>query len=58
LFIALLTKEDTDPKIRQDANLNTLLGLAAKILLIEVNSLKLFKPYYYKEAIVDPYNNK
>jgi len=56
--MSLLAKEDTDPKIRQDANLNTLLGLIAKILLVEANSPKPFEPRHYNEAIVDPNSNK
>jgi len=30
----------------------------AKISLLEVNSLELFKPRYFKEAISDPDSNK
>src|SRR6266487_6614835 len=57
-LMSLLAKEDTDPKIRQDANLNTLLGLMAKILLVEANSPEPFEPRHYNKAIADPDSDK
>src|SRR6266536_1387404 len=56
--MSLLAKEDTDPKIRQDANLNTLLGLMAKISLAEANSPEPFEPRNYNEAMADPDSDK
>jgi transposase InsO family protein len=57
-LIALLAKQDTSPKMRNNPKLNQLLGLMAKISLSEANSPEPFEPRHFKEAMADPDSEK
>ena len=57
-LMALLAKQDTSPKSRNDPKLNQLLGLMAKISLSEANSPEPFEPRHFKEAMADPDSDK
>ena len=57
-LMALLAKQDTSPKSRNDPKLNQLLGLIAKISLSEANSPEPFEPRHFKEAMSDPDSDK
>jgi transposase InsO family protein len=52
-LVAFLAKQDTAPHIRNDSNLNRLLGLMARVSLAEANSPEPFEPQHYREAMAD-----
>ena len=57
-LIALLAREDTSPRVRDNERLNRLLCLLAKASLAEANSPEPFEPRHYKEAMADPDSDK
>jgi len=57
-LITLLIKEDINLKIWDNLTLNHFFSLIVKVSFIKANSLKLFKPRHYKEAITDSDNDK